>query len=155
MSTLLLHVAGSRVYNFTLFRPHLYLYDDRLVYKKRHILTHDEFSISYNQIAQVNLISFIYLFAHIEIATTAYTKFIKVHWVMKGKARRAKKIIDEKVHQAHRKQQSLPGDKSQKGGIYVKDFELSLKRLKELLSTSKITQREFNRKKKHLLKKHY
>jgi len=155
MSTLLIHIAGSRVYNFTLFRPHLYIYDDRVVYKKRHILTHDEFSISYNHIAQVNLIKFIYLFAHIEIATTGM-RFIKVHWVMRGKAKRAKKIIDEKVHQAHRKVQHLPDDGSQSGGgIYVKGYELSLKRLKELLSTGKITQREFNKKRKHLLKKHY
>lgn len=153
MSTLLLHIAGSRIYNLTLFRPHLYLYDDRLVYKKRHILTHDEFSIPYTHIAQVNLINFIYLFAHVEIATTGM-RFIKVHWVFKKKARRAKKIIDEKIHQAHRKDQHLPDDSKDKG-IYVKDFEMSLKRLQELLSTGKITQREFNKKRKELLKKHY
>ena len=154
MSTLLLHIAGSRIYNFTLFRPHFYIFDDRVVYKKRHILTHDEFSISYNHMAQVNLINFIYLFAHVEIATTGYTRIIKVHWVPKKKARQAKKIIDEKINQAHRKNQHLPDDSSQKG-IYVKDFELSLKRLKELLSTGRITQREFNKKRKGLLKKHY
>jgi len=154
MSTLLMHIAGSRVYNFTLFRPHLYIYDDRVVYKKRHILTHDEFSISYNHIAQVNLIRFIYLFAHVEIATTGM-RFIKVHWVMKGKAKQAKKIIDEKVHQSHIKDQPSPDGNVQSSSIYVKDYELSLKRLKELQSTGKITKGEFNKKRKHLLKKHY
>lgn len=156
MSTLLLHIAGSRLYNFTLFRPHLYLYDDKIVYKKRHILTHDEFSIPYNHIAQANLINFIYLFAHVEIATTGM-RFIKVHWVFKKKARRAKKIIDEKIHQSHRKDQYLPDDGKEKGGggVYVKEYEMSLKRLQELLNTDRITQREFNKKRKELLKKHY
>jgi hypothetical protein len=154
MSTLLMHVAGSRLYNFTLFRPHLYIYDDRVVYKKRHLLTHDEFSISYNQIAQVNLIKFIYLFGHIEMVTSAGMRFIKVHWIPKGKAKKAKKIIEEKIHQAHRKDHHLPDDARDKG-VYIKDFEKSLRRLKELLSTGKINQREFNRKRKQLLKKHY
>ena len=153
MSTLLLHITGNRMYNFTLFRPHLYLYDDRVVYKKRHILTHDEFSISYTHIAQVNLINFIYLFAHVEIATTGY-RFIKVHWVVKSKARQAKKIIDEKVHQAHKKdQQSVEG--VQEKGDYISDFEMSLKRLQELLNIGKITKGEFNRRRQSLLKKHY
>jgi len=153
MSTLLLHIAGSRMYNFTLFRPHLYLYDDRVVYKKRHILTHDEFSVAYTHIAQANLIHFIYLYAHVEIATTGY-RFIKVHWVPKKKARQAKKIIDEKVHQSHKLDQQLPED-SKEQGIYVSDFEMSLKRLQELLSTDRITKHEFNKKRKELLKKHY
>ena len=153
MSTLLLHIAGNRMYNFTLFRPHLYLYDDRIVYKKRHILTHDEFSISYSHIAQVNLIHFIYLFAHIEIATTGY-RFIKVHWVLKGKARQAKKIIDEKVHQSHKKDKHLTGEDKEKGS-YISDFEMSLKRLQELLSIGKISHREFNKRRQCLLKKHY
>lgn len=154
MPTLLLHIAGSRIYNFTLFRPHLYLYDDRVVYKKRHILTHDEFSIPYNHIAQANLINFIYLFAHVEIATTGM-RFIKVHWVFKKKARQAKKIIDQKIHESHRKDQALPEDSAEKGSSYTKNYEMSLKRLKELLNTDRISKREYKKRRKQLLKKHY
>ena len=153
MNTLLLHIKGSRIYNFTLFRPHLYIYNDRVVYKKRHILTHDEFGIHYRHISQANFINFIYLFAHIEIVTTGQ-RFIKIHWVPKKQARVAKKIIDEKVHQANLKDFRTPEDGGQEPG-YAQDFEMSLKRLKELLSVGKITKSEFNKRRKQLLKKHY
>lgn len=149
MPNLLMHVVGSRIYNFTLFRPHLYIYDDRIIYKKRHILTHDEFSVTYNHISQVNLIRFIYLFAHIEVATTGVRDF-EVRWIRKPKAVKAKKIIDEKVHAAH-----LISQKKEEPQSKVKDFELSLNRLKELLSTGRINAREFNKKRKELLKKHF
>jgi len=141
------------MYNFTLFRPHLYIYTDRVVYKKRHILTHDEFSIHYKQISQANYINFIYLYAHIEIVTTGQ-RFIKIHWVPKRQAKTALKIIDEKIHQSHKKNVRTPEDGGQSEG-YVKDFELSLKRLKELLGIGKITKKEFDKKRKQLLKKHY
>ena len=141
------------MYNFTLFRPHLYLYNDRIVYKKRHILTHDEFSVHYNQISQANYINFIYLFAHIEIVTTGQ-RIMKVHWVPKKKAKMAKRIIDEKVHQVHKGIHRTPEEGGQESG-YVKDFEMSLKRLRELVNVGKITQKEFGKKRKQLLKKHY
>lgn len=153
MNTLLLHIKGSRIYNFTLFRPHLYVYNDRVVYKKRHILTHDEFSIHYRHISQANFINFIYLFAHIEIVTTGQ-RFIKIHWVPKKQARIAKKIIDEKVHQVHKDDFRTPEEGREDPG-YVNNFEMSLKRLRELLNVGKISQKEFNKRRKELLKKHY
>lgn len=153
MNTLLLHIAGSRVYNFTLFRPHLYVYNDRVVYKKRHILTHDQFSIHYRHISQINYINFIYLFAHIEIVTTGQ-RFMKIHWVPKRKAKMAKKIIDEKIHQIHKEDFKTPEEGGQDHG-YVRDFEMSLKRLEELLNIGKISKSEFSKRRKELLKKHY
>ncbi len=138
------------MYNFTLFRPHLYIYDDHIVYKKRHILTHDEFSFTYNHIAQVNLVRFIYLFAHLEIATTGM-RSVNVKWVFKGKAVSAKKLIDQKIHQVHKKHKYGEARKDRK----VTGMEKSLKRLKELLNSGKISKREFNSRKKHLLKKHF
>ena len=149
MPNLLMHVAGSRIYNFTLFRPHLYIFEDRIIYKKRHLLTHDEFSVTYNHISQVNLIRFIYLFAHIEVATTGVRDF-EVRWIRKPKAIKAKKIIDDKVHAAH-----ISSQGKEEPNLRVKDFELSLKRLKELLSSGRISDREFGKKRKELLKKHY
>lgn len=138
------------MYNFTIFQPRLYLYDDRLVYKKRHILTHDEFSVSYNHISQVNLINFIYLYAHIEIATTGVRDF-EIKWIRKPKAYQAKKIIDEKIHSvAISAQKKIDQDTTE-----VREFELSLSRLKELLTKGSISQREFNKKRKKLLKKYF
>ncbi len=66
----------------------------------------------------------------------------------------AKKIIEEKVHQIHSKDQRTPEEGGQDSG-YVQDFEKSLKRLNELQSIGKITQKEFKNKRKQLLKKHY
>jgi hypothetical protein len=137
------------MYNFTLFRPHLYIYEDRVIYKKRHILTHDEFSVTYNHISQVNLIRFIYLYAHIEVATTGVRDF-EVRWIRKPKAIKAKKIIDQKVHAAY-----LTSKKKEEPKSEVKAFELSLSRLKELVNMGRITSKEFNKKRKELLKKHF
>lgn len=150
MSTQLIHIAGNRIYNKTLFRPHLYIYDNRVVYKKRSWISKDELVITYNHIAQINIHKFIVRFAHIEIITTAQ-QVIKVRWVKKGQAIKVKRLVEQKIHQAHRKHSKHP----EHTNLEINDFELSLKRLKELLTTGKITDREFKKKKKHLLKKHY
>ncbi|MFC1722174.1 hypothetical protein ACFL0C_00845 [Patescibacteria group bacterium] len=150
MATLLMHLVGSRMYNFTLFRPHLILYDNHITYKKRHILTHDEFSVTYNHISQINIIRFIYLYAHIEIVTTA-PRVVLVKWIPKGKAKKAKDIIDHKVYLANKRHARDQNEQS----VFVEDFELSLRRLNELVNTGKISKREFNHRRKQLLKKHY
>lgn len=150
MSTLLLHVKGSRMYNFTLFRPHLYIYDNHLTYRKRHIFTHDEFSITYNHISQVDLVKFIYLYSHIEIVTTA-PRYINVRWIPRKQAKKAKELIDHKVFLAHKRYHTQAHEKN----IMIEDFELSMRRLNELLTTGRISKREFEKRKKDLLKKHY
>ena len=150
MPTQLMHIYGNRSFNRTIFRPHLYIYDNMLVYKKRHLFSHDEITLTYNHVSQVDIKKFILFFAHIEIITTA-TQNIKIRWVSRGQAIRAKKLIDDKVYKAHRRNHA--GE--QVVEAVVTGFEHSLSRLKELVSTGKITDKEYNQRKKQLLKKHY
>ncbi len=150
MSTLLLHVAGNRLYNFSIFRPHLYVYDDRIVYKRRHWISADEISLTYNHISQTNLHKYIVRFAHLEIITTGQ-QVIKLKWLPKKQTEKIKHIIDEKTYQAHKHNQNS----TDKITLEIKDFELALKRLNELKNTGKISEREFDKKKQALLKKYY
>ena len=145
-----MHVFGNRGFNRTIFRPHLYIYDNMLVYKKRHLFSHDEITLTYNHVSQVDLKKFILFFAHIEIITTA-TQNIEIRWVSKRKAIQAKKLIDDKVYKAHKRDHRREDLKE----AVVTAFEHSLNRLKELVATGKINRKEYQHRKKQLLKKHY
>ncbi|MDC0449097.1 hypothetical protein OAL67_00620 [bacterium] len=146
MSVLLLHVKGMRIYNLSFFAPHLYLYDDFLVYRRRHWLVVKEMTISYNQIAQVNLHKILYL-AHLDIRSTGTDAFT-VKFIYTPQAVKAKKIIDQKVHRAHTRGRKQTGTEK-----HVADFEKSVNRLRELVHRGHINEREYKQRKKHLLKK--
>lgn len=149
MSTLLLHLVGSMTFNRTIFPPHLYIYNDLLIYKKRSLFKKKETTISYNQLAQVNLVRGI-LFAQIDVITTG-TDDIVVRYVSKDKATKAKHLIDQKLYHSHAKhqiaEQTVAGD--------IKDYEKALNRLKELVSRGEISEREFEKRKDRFLKRYY
>ena len=146
MSNLLLELVGSPTFNATIWPPHLFVFDDLLIYRKRNFLIVKEITISYNQIARVTLTRSL-LFAHIEIETTGSDN-IKVRFISKSKGTQAKAIIDQKIFRSHAKHAQTPDtDKTA-----VATFEKSLLRLKELLSKGAISQKEFDKKKNVLLK---
>jgi hypothetical protein len=150
MSTLLLEIAGSREFNHTIWPPHLYVFDDLLIYKKRRFFKINEATISYSHIVRVNLNKGIF-FASLEIVTSADENVI-IKYIGKNKAAKAKKIIDHKIYEAlakHRVEKSVTD--IQPGSSH--DFEKSVGRLNELLATGKIDAKEYKHKKSDLLKK--
>jgi hypothetical protein len=147
MPTLLVELQGNRSLNRTIFAPHLYIYDDLLIYRKRRLLKINEVTISYNRIAQVILTRGIF-FAGMEIITTG-PDHISIRFVSKKKATKAKRIIDQKIYHSHAKHRP----DAQAGGATSLEYEKALNRLRELLSKEQITQREFNKRKADLLKK--
>lgn len=147
MSILLLELTGNPTCNRTVWPPHLSVYDDLLIYKKRSWFIVREITISYNQIARVTLTKGIF-FATLEIETTG-TDNIRIKFILKGKASQAKSIIDQKIYRSHAKHAPAPDKESGE----VVSYEKSLSRLKELLNKERISQREFNKKKDELLKK--
>ncbi|MFC1622208.1 hypothetical protein ACFL13_02385 [Patescibacteria group bacterium] len=149
MSVLLLKLFGNRSFNRMIFRPKLFIYSDKLVYKKRHLLSHEEFSITYNHVVQVNLRKLILFFAHIDIVNSS-GDHVMVTFVPKKDAIKAKDIIDGKIYQAHVKEKSKHTGHTKK----VVDFEKSLKRLRELVQRGRISEREYKKKRNQLLKKH-
>jgi hypothetical protein len=146
MSTLLMQLSGNLTLNRTIFPPFLYVYDDLLIYKKRHWFVVKEITISYNQIAQVILTRGI-IFATLKVETTGEDDII-VKYVRKKKAVQAKKIIDQKIFHSHAKHSPNQGTETND----IKQYEKSLNRLKELVNKDVISEREYEKKKDQLLK---
>ena len=118
------------------------------MYRKRNLIMVKEITFSYNQISRVNLVKGILFFAEIELATTGRDD-VKIKWVPKGKGVLAKKIIDQKLYHAHAKHR--PGES--KISDDIKRYEKSLARLKELQNKDALSQRDYKKMKKDLLKK--
>ena len=152
MATLLLKLKGIRSLNRTFFPPRLFVYDDLLVYRKGKLLGRREITIAYNHIVQVNLNKGLIL-SHLEIINTG-AEDIKVKWILNGPAQKAKQIIDQKVYHVHRKggEGNITTLKEDVGDTYH-SLEKSLNRLRELVQRGKISEREYRRKRKNLLKK--
>lgn len=147
MSTLLLELHGNRELNHTIWPPHLYIYNDLLIYKKRKFFRLFENTISYSHIVRVNLTRGIF-FANLEIITSADENVI-VKFIGKKRAMKAKKLIDQKIYGALAKHQEAPSE--QKSSSL--EYEKGLSRLKELLTKGQLSKREFERKRADLLKK--
>lgn len=126
--------------------PYLYVYDDLLIYRKRKWFKLREATISYNQISGVETTHGIF-FATIEIYSTGIEN-IKIRFVSKSIARQAKKIIDQKIFHSHAKHQTTPPANIDS----TKNYELGVNRLKELLAKDMITEKEFENRRKDLLK---
>lgn len=148
MSNLLLKIQGNPLYNLTIFPPRLYLYDDILIYRKRHYLVVEEVTLSYSHIVQVNLMRGIFL-STLEIINTG-VKNIKIKYIYSWEAAMAKKLIDQKIYFSLAKEKPK---ESQHYAQEIHNYEKSLNRLKELMSSGRITRGEFEQKRKEILKR--
>ena len=146
MSTLLIELKGSPELNRTIWPPRIFVYDDLIIYKKRNWYKLREITISYHQIARVTLTRGLF-FSHLELETTGDDKIV-VKYISKSKGKYAKTIIDQKIYKSHAKHASLP-DKNEDE---VSAYEKSVNRLNELLNTGRINKKEFESKRKELLK---
>lgn len=151
MSNLLVEIKGNKYLNRTMFPHRLYVYDDRVVYKSRKLFRISETSITYNHMSQVDVTRGL-VFASLEIINTGGVKDILIKYVPKKKALRAKQIIDQKIQQIHR-----GGNRTEHNGQFDEDStviktEKALSRLKELYHKEKISSREYNKRKKKILK---
>jgi len=146
MSTLLVTLKGNRLFNKTLFSPRLFVHDDLLMYRKRRWFMVRDMTISYNQVARFTLAKGIF-FAHIDIITTGGDE-MEINYVSKKDASQAKAIVDQKIYHAHAKHNISTQDS--RGDIG--SFEKTMNRLKELLNRGKISEKEYEKKKKELLK---
>ena len=146
MAKLLIQLRGNKSLNRTIFPPHLYIYEDLLIYKKGHLFGSKESTISYGQISQIILSKGIF-FANIQIVTTGNDDIV-VNWVNKKLASTAKKIIDQKIYQSHSKH----SDAAEKVGETHINVEKALSRLKELVVKGHLSEKEYQKKKNDLLK---
>ena len=148
MTKLLLKIKGNRIFNRTIFAPNIYILDDLVTYRRRKWLTVREVSISYNQVAQVNLITGI-IFSQLDIITTS-TDNIEIKFIPKKEAKKAKKLLDRKVHIAHR---SKHGSNLTEEHKEMQGLEKSFRRLEELFDKGRISKRDFEKRKRQLIGK--
>jgi hypothetical protein len=148
MPTLLLELKGNKYLNRTLFPPWLYVYDDILLYRKRRFIRVDEITLPYSHIVQVNLIQGLF-WGTLEIINTGVQN-VTIKFVWKGKARKAKELIDDKIYHAHAKHK--PGDSTKSGNMY--EFERSLNRLEELKKRGRISRKEYKKRRATLMQKY-
>lgn len=147
MSNQLLEIKANKLLNRTIFPHKLKIYDDVMVFWKRGIIRIHEVTISYNQISQVYLSRGL-IFGSLEIINSGGVENIIIKHVPKKQAIKAKNIIDQKIYHVHAKEEN----KEEKDVAGVHEFEKSVNRLKELLNRGKISKREYERKRKQMLK---
>lgn len=118
-----------------------------MIYKKRRkIFFVDEITMPYNHVAQFNAHKGI-IFTKYEIIMSGGNNVVVVKGLWNRPAKRAKKIIDNKVYQAHNKDHNNNNDSRP----IMDKIELSLSRLKELHRKEQIGKKEFEKRKKKIL----
>ena len=148
---LLKKVGGNKYVNHSFFRPYLYVYDDMIVYtKRRKIFFVDEATLPYNQIARVNLHKGLF-FSKFEIAASGGNHDLVVKGIWNRPAKKLKKLIDDKIYHEHNKQHFKHEDEAH----VMDNFNKSLSRLQELYRTDRISKKDFEKRKKELLKDIY
>ena len=135
------------------FAHHLFIYDDKMIFKTRVLFKHMETTISYNHVSQVNLINEL-LFSHLEIINTGVVENIFIKYVGKRAGKEAKKVIDQKIHHTHARtpQNDQYSPHNMVGESNIQDIEKSLIRLNELLARGSIDRAEYNKRRSSILK---
>ena len=139
----------NRIKAHNIFPRSLKIYDDLLLFKIRKWFNVDENTITYNHIAQVSLKNGVW-FSTIQIITSGGFDNPLIPHILKKHAKKAKGIIEEKVQRTH-----ISGpDKEEfeaREDTKLIEYEKSLSRLKELNRRGRISDNEFEKKKKKLL----
>ena len=144
---LILKVSGNKYINRSFFKPTLSIYEDTMTYRKRSKLVKvDEITMLYNHVVRVSLHKGL-VFSTIEIIMSGGDESVRIKGIWNKKARKAKKVIDKKVHQSHNESINSLAD------IHIMDtFEKTLSRLNELFYKKKLSKKEYETKKSQLLK---
>lgn len=158
MSHLLLTLEANKLMNKSIFTHKLRIYDNKIIYEERtYFIRVTEITISYNHVSQVYLVKGIY-FASLEIINTGGVKDIIIKYVSAKQAEKAKRIIDAKIHGVSDESFTNPKNKeiitlTKKGhDLRLDGIESNLSRLNELLLRKRITRKEYEKKRKEVLK---
>ena len=149
MSNLLYKVNKNRIRAHTIFKSSLAIYEDYMVFRDRHWLTVKETTITYKQIAQVNITTGIF-FSTLHVISSGGFEETEVKYILNKQAVKAKKLVEQKLHRAHapsKQRKSFKHKKEHK----VDKFEKSLNRLRELVNKGKLSEKEYEKRRKRLL----
>lgn len=150
MSNLLCVIGTYRIRAHTIWKSKLFIFEDHVIFKKRHWFITREITVTYNHIAQANIKRGIF-FSDLELINSGGSENILIRYVLNHHAKKAKKILDQKIHQAYLAGTSR-GEFSHKNIGKIDEFEKGLSRLNELRMRGSITDKEYNKKRKEMLK---
>ena len=149
MSNLLMEVKMNRIRGHNIFPQSLKIYEDMLVFKKRKWFIVDEMTVTFNHVAQSSLKAGIF-FSTVEITTSGGYANLFIPHIFKKHAKSCQKLIEQKIYRLHAKKSKK--DFQAKEDTELARIEKSLSRLRELQRKGSITQREFEKKRKNLIK---
>jgi hypothetical protein len=149
MSIELYKCHGNKYLNQSFFHIYLHVYADYIKYYRRILLSTSESTISYKNISSVQIKQGL-LFSNIEVITASGND-IEVKYIYRPHAQIAKKIIEQKIHDAHKGYSDI----EYQTHIHqqVNDYENSLKKLHMLKDKKDISKSEFKKVRNRLIKK--
>lgn len=150
MSNLIFEAKMNRIRAHSMFPQSIKIFEDLVVFRKRRWFVVDETTITYNHIAQANLKSGIF-FSTLEITTTGGADNPSVPYIKNKDAVRAQRIIEQKIYQIHATSDVKDNFKAEVASE-ISNVEKSINRLKELKMKGQITDKEFTKKKKEIIK---
>jgi hypothetical protein len=145
MSKLLITVKSDPLRKFEVIPKELQIYDDKIVFRDKGMLSHKESTILYPQVSQVVLNQGL-VHSTLEIVNTGGFKNIKIEHIKKDLAMTAKESIEEIMRFMH------SGGAHPQPQVASADPKAKLKQLKEMLDEDLITQEEYEQKRAALLK---
>ena len=150
MSNLILKVGMYRPRGYTIFPQTLGIYEDLIIFRKRRWFQVEEMTVTFNHIAQSNLKSGIF-FSTIEIVTSGGGDNPSLKYILNKPAKKAQKIIEQKIYRVHAAKEGKEEFRAEPK-TPINQMEKSLSRLRELNLRGKITDKEFEKRRKELVK---
>jgi len=141
MSKLLLKVKADALRSIELIPAILEIYDDKIIFRDKGLLSRKESTISYKQVSQVSINKGL-IHSTLEVINTGGYKNIKLEHIGNKLALEAKELIENFVHIVHTSDFSLASNN---------DPLKKLEELKILLEKGFINEKEFNAKRKEIL----
>lgn len=142
MSQLLLKVKADALRSMELIPASLEIYDDKIIFRDRGLLSRKESTISYKQISQVSLNKGL-VHSTLEVINTGGFKNIRLEHINNDLAISAKALIEQSIQQAHATGEAR---KDLIPGVLER-----MEQLKELLDRKLIDKKEYEEKKKVIL----
>jgi hypothetical protein len=149
MSNLIYEILTNKVRAGTIFDTSLKIYEDFIVIRSRSWFTVNEYTITYKHIVRAHLITGI-MFATLQIMDSSGNDNATINHVWIKEATKAKKIIDQKINLTH-STESAKANAESRVIANINNFEKSLLRLRELVTKGKISEKEYEKRRKSLL----
>ncbi|MBI2414539.1 hypothetical protein HYV31_01690 [candidate division WWE3 bacterium] len=149
MSNLIYEIKTNKIRAGAIFDTILRIHEDFIVLWSRHWFTVNEYTITYKHIVRAHLIKRIF-FSNLQIMDSTGNENAIIKHVWNSDAIKAKKLIDQKINLVHSSEMNRKELES-RGVAEIDNLEKSLGRLKELVAKGRLSEKEYEKRKKTML----